>query len=57
MEIGNNTHRTKYFDKELNNGQICLNLDLLLEKREIVSRKATEYQQRVARYYNQNVRV
>lgn len=36
---------------------MCLNLDLLAEKRKLTLRIVVEYQQRVARYYNQNVRV
>lgn len=34
-----------------------LNLDLLAEKRKLTLRRVVEYQQRVAHYYNQNVRV
>lgn len=52
-----NTHRTEHFDKEQNNEKIYLNLDLLKKTREITSKTAVEYQQRVARYYNQNVQV
>lgn len=56
-EIGVGTHRTEYFTGEQNDEQICLNLDLLEEKREGASRKVTQCQQRVTRYYNKNVRV
>ena len=34
---------------------MCLNLDLLTEKREQVLKRLAVYQQRVARYYNQKV--
>lgn len=57
VEIGMNTHCMEYFDDEQNNEQIYLNLDLLLEKSEVASKRVAEYQQKVARYYNQNVRV
>lgn len=56
-EIGISTHQIEHFDKEENNEQIYLSLDLLGEKRETVARRAAEYQQGVARYCNQNVRV
>ena len=38
-EIGIGTHRTEYFADEQNDEQICLNLDLLKEKREGASQK------------------
>lgn len=41
-------HCTEHFNKEQNDEQICLNLDLLSEKRKMASRRATKYQQRVA---------
>ena len=56
-EVGTTTNRTNHFDEQENNDQMCLNLDLLTEKREQVSRRSTIYQQRVARYYNQMVNV
>ena len=56
-EIGTTTHRTDHFDEQENNDQMCLNLDLLTEKREQASRRSAIYRQRVARYYNQKVNV
>lgn len=56
-EIVMGTYQTEYFDKEQNDEQMCLNLDLLEEKREEASWKSMECRQRVARYYNQNVRM
>lgn len=50
------THRTKHFNKEQNNEQMCLNLDLLAERRELALKRVAEYQQRVVYYYNRNVR-
>lgn len=41
---GVTTHRTKYFKEEENDKQICLNLDLLTERKELVSRKVVVYQ-------------
>lgn len=51
-EIEATTHRTKHFDEHDNNDQICLNLDLLTEKRELASKRSATYQQRVAHCYN-----
>ncbi|KAH9768928.1 Ribonuclease H [Citrus sinensis] len=56
-EIGVGTHRTEHFVEKKNDEQICLSLDLLEEKREGASQKVAQYQQRVMRYYNKNVRV
>lgn len=44
VKIGTTTHQTKHFDKNENNEQICLNLDLLTEKRELASKRAVAYQ-------------
>ena len=56
-EIGVGTHRTEYFNEEQNDEQICMNLDLLEEKREGTSHKVAQCQQRIMRYYNKNIRV
>ncbi|XP_024033525.1 uncharacterized protein LOC112095658 [Citrus clementina] len=40
-----------------NDEQICLNLDLLTERREQAAERSVTYQQRVARYYNQKVNI
>ena len=50
-------HRTEHFDEYENNDKICLNLDLLTEKKEQILKRSAAYQQRVARYYNQKVRI
>ena len=55
VEIGTTIHQTNHFDAQENNDQMCLNLDLLTEKREQASKRSSVYQQRVARYYNQKV--
>lgn len=54
-EIRAITHRTEHFDKSENNNQICLNLDLIAERRELALKRAATYQQRVACYYNKKV--
>ncbi|XP_052288562.1 uncharacterized protein LOC127899263 [Citrus sinensis] len=56
-EIGTTTHRTDNFNEQENDEQMCLNLDLLIEKREQAAEQSAIYQQRVARYYNQKVNV
>ncbi|XP_052297264.1 uncharacterized protein LOC127902396 [Citrus sinensis] len=56
-EIGTTTHRTDHFNEQENDEQICLNLDLLTEKRELAAERSVIYQQRVARYYNQKVNI
>ncbi|KAH9750796.1 Ribonuclease H [Citrus sinensis] len=56
-EIGTTTHRTYHFNEQENDEQICLNLDLLTEKREQAAERSVIYQQRVARYYNQKVNI
>ncbi|KAH9727588.1 Ribonuclease H [Citrus sinensis] len=56
-EIGTTTHRTNHFNEQENDEQICLNLDLLTERREQAAERSVIYQQRVARYYNQKVNI
>ncbi|XP_024039511.1 uncharacterized protein LOC112098123 [Citrus clementina] len=56
-EIGTTTHRTDHFNEQENDEQICLNLDLLTERREQAAERSVTYQQRVARYYNQKVNI
>ena len=41
---------------EHNDEALCLNLDLLDEKREQVLKRTEDYQRRTARYYNQKVK-
>ena len=57
VEIGAAMHQTDRFDEQENNDQMCLNLDLLTEKREQASKRSATYQQMVTRYYNQKVRI
>ena len=55
--IGTTMHQTDHFNEQENHEQMCLNLDLLMEKREQTAKRSAIYQQRVARYYNQKVNV
>ena len=41
---------------EHNDEALCLNLDLLDEKREQVLKRTKDYQRKTARYYNQKVK-
>lgn len=41
-EIGVGTYRTEYFNEEQNDEQMCINLDLLKEKREKASQKVAQ---------------
>ncbi|XP_024042632.1 uncharacterized protein LOC112099511 [Citrus clementina] len=56
-EIGTTTHWINHFNEQENDEQICLNLDLLTERREQAAERSAIYQQRVARYYNQKVNI
>uniref|UniRef100_A0A2N9I556 RNA-directed DNA polymerase n=1 Tax=Fagus sylvatica TaxID=28930 RepID=A0A2N9I556_FAGSY len=52
VEIGLTTFRTTFHREEENEGQLCLNLDLLDETREKAAQRIALYQGRMARYYN-----
>ena len=56
-EVGIETHRTKYYDETVNMEHMLLDLDLLDEKREAARGRAAIYQQKVAKFYNKNVRL
>ena len=51
------THCTKYYDETVNMEHMLLDLDLLDEKKEAARGRATIYQQKVAKFYNKNVRL
>lgn len=55
-EIEIPTHRTLSFQEQGNNEMLCVNLDLLEEKRETAQIRVAAYQQRIARYYNNKVK-
>ncbi|GFS41656.1 hypothetical protein Acr_00g0075590 [Actinidia rufa] len=56
VEIGVPSFRTLNFDKERNETELRLNLDLLEEKREKAEIHQAAYKCQVAKYYNQRVR-
>ncbi|GFY91230.1 hypothetical protein Acr_07g0014260 [Actinidia rufa] len=56
VEIGMPSFRISNFDKESNETELRLNLDLLEEKRENAELRQMAYKCQVAKYYNQRVR-
>ena len=56
VEVGLKSQRIELATVEHNDEALCLNLDLLDEKREQVLRRTEDYQRRTARYYNQKVK-
>ena len=56
VEIGMPSFRVSNFDKEINEAELRINLDLLEEKRENAELRQMAYKCQVAKYYNQRVR-
>ncbi|GFZ19982.1 hypothetical protein Acr_28g0006870 [Actinidia rufa] len=56
VEIGMPSFRISNFDKESNEAELRLNLDLLEEKREKAELRQAAYKNQVAKYYNQRVK-
>ena len=56
VEVGLKSPRIELATEEQNDEALCLNLDLLDEKREQVLRRTEDYQRKTARYYNQRVK-
>ncbi|GFS38896.1 hypothetical protein Acr_00g0060030 [Actinidia rufa] len=56
VEIGMPSFRVSTFNKETNEAELRLNLDLLEERRESAQLRQTAYKCQVAKYYNQRVR-
>ncbi|GFS38889.1 hypothetical protein Acr_00g0059990 [Actinidia rufa] len=56
VEIGMPSFRVLNFDKEINEAELRVNLDLLEEKRENAELRQMAYKCQVARYYNQRVK-
>ncbi|GFY91594.1 hypothetical protein Acr_07g0017900 [Actinidia rufa] len=56
VEIGMPSFRTLNFDKNGNEGELRLNLDLLDEKRESAELCQAAYKSRIAKYYNERVK-
>ena len=49
--------KREFFDEQDNDEQLRLNLDCLDEVREQASQRMNKYQQRIAEYYNQRVKL
>ena len=56
VEVGLKSPRIELATVEHNDEALCLNLDLLDEKREHVLKRTEDYQRKTARYYNQKVK-
>ena len=57
VEVGLTSLKTEFFDKQSNDDQLKLNLDCLDELRDRASQRMTKYQQKMAEYYNQRVKL
>ena len=56
VEIGLKSPRVELASVEHNDEALCLNLNLLDEKREQVLKRTEDYQRKTTRYYNQKVK-
>ncbi|XP_057951069.1 uncharacterized protein LOC131145910 [Malania oleifera] len=56
-EVGIPSWRRQYFNEQTNNEKLRSEIDLLEERQDQASLKVAAYQQRVAKYYNNHVRV
>ncbi|GJV03155.1 reverse transcriptase domain-containing protein [Tanacetum coccineum] len=56
VEIGMPTHRTMMIREDENKNELCLNMDLLQERREAAAITEAKYKTKMAQYYNQKVR-
>jgi len=57
VEIGLTSLRKEFFDERSNDDQLKLNLDCLDEVRDPASQGMAKYQQKMAKYYNQRVKL
>ena len=57
VAVGLTSLRKEFFDEQSNNDQLKLNLDCLDEVRDQASQRMTKYQQKMAEYYNQRVKL
>ena len=57
VEIGVTSKRREFFDKETNDDQLWMNLDCLDETRDEASKRMARYQQKMAGYYDQRVKL
>ena len=56
IEVGIKSPRVELASEEQNDEALCLNLELLDERREQVQQCTEEYQRKTARYYNKRVK-
>nr|GEU73502.1 hypothetical protein [Tanacetum cinerariifolium] len=54
-EIGMPTYKTMMIREGLNEKKICLNLDLLIERKELATIREAKYKTKLERYYNRKV--
>ena len=57
VEIGLTSLKKEFFDEHSNNNQLKLNLDCLDKVRYPASQRMAKYQQKMAKYYNQRVKL
>ena len=57
VEVGLTSLRREFFDEQRNDDQLKLNLDCLDEVRDQASQRMAKYQQKMAEYYNQRVKL
>ena len=57
VEVGFTNLRKEFFDEQSNDNQLKLNLDCLDEVRDQASQRMAKYQQKIAKYYNQRVKL
>ena len=57
VAVGLTSLKREFFDEQSNDDQLKLNLDCLDEVRDQASQRMTKYQQKMAEYYNQRVKL
>ena len=57
VEVGITSLRKDFFDEQSNDDQLKLNLDCLDEVRDLAFQRMTKYQQKMAQYDNQRVKL
>ena len=57
VEVGLTSLRREFFDEQTNDDQLKQNLDSLVEIRDQASQRMTKYQQKIAEYYNQRLKL
>ena len=57
VEIGLTSLKKEFFNERSNNDQLKLNLDCLDKVRDPASQRMAKYQQKMAKYYNQRVKL